>query len=100
MGSISAGCTFSTSSLVLLGSVAEAVVHRAPCLVLTVPGRLAPAEAASGEGRASERHPDPQYHPLYLRGIARIGREPPSAGVELSREHVPHYVRVRAELGV
>lgn len=36
-------------SHVLLGSVAEAVVRRAPCLVLTVPGRLAPAEAASGE---------------------------------------------------
>lgn len=36
-------------SHVLLGSVAEAVVRRAPCLVLAVPGRLAPAEAASGE---------------------------------------------------
>ena len=36
-------------SHVLLGSVAEAVVRRARCLVLTVPGRLAPAEAASPE---------------------------------------------------
>lgn len=33
-------------------------------------------------------------------GIAQIGRELPSAGVEFSREHVLHYVRVRAELGV
>lgn len=36
-------------SHVLLGSVAEAVVRRARCLVLSVPGRLAPAEAASPE---------------------------------------------------
>ncbi len=36
-------------SHVLLGSVAEAVVRRAPCLVLTVPARVALAEAASGE---------------------------------------------------
>lgn len=34
-------------SHVLLGSVAEAVVRRAPCLVLTVPARLAQLEAAS-----------------------------------------------------
>ena len=36
-------------SHVLLGSVAEAVVRRARCLVLTVPGRIAPAEVASPE---------------------------------------------------